>query len=255
MISGFEIIDVDPSNVEKEGFFCYMSKRTSPGYQQKLAWLKARFAEGMKLRILHETGGRNVGYIEYIPAEYAWRAVNAPGYMVIHCLWVVGKGKGKGYGSHLIQLCLEDARAQGKHGVVMVASDGTWLAKKDVFLKNGFEVVEKAPPSFDLLAYRFDDDPTPAFPTDWEARQARFGDGMSIIRTPQCPYIENAVAEVQRIAAEDGIQTNVVEMLSAAEVQATSPSPYGTFGIVLDGKLFSYHYLSRRDWDKLMKKD
>jgi len=251
----FEIIDVTADNVDKTGFFCYMSKRKSPGYQQKLAWLKGRFAEGMKLKMLHETGGRHVGYIEYIPAEYAWRAVHAPGYMVIHCLWVVGKGKGKGYGSHLIQLCRDDARAQGKHGVVMVASDGNWLAKKNIFVKNGFEAIEKAPPSFDLLVYRFDDDaPAPTFPTDWEARQAAFGDGMTIIRAPQCPYVENAVAGIQEIAQEEGIPVNVVKMHSAAEVQATSPSPYGIFGVVLDGKLFSYHYLTRRDWDKLMKK-
>jgi len=128
----YEIRTVDGSNIDESGFFCYMSKRKELGYKQKHEWLEARFAEGMKIKILHEHGGRDVAFIEYIPGGYAWRAVNAPGYMVIHCLWVVGKGKGKGYGNRLIKECLDDARAQKMRGVVMVTSDRVWLAGKDI---------------------------------------------------------------------------------------------------------------------------
>jgi len=247
----FDIITVDAENVERHGFFCYMSKRKSPGYTQKREWLAARFAEGLKLHMVHEFGGRTVGFIEYIPGEFAWRAVHAPGYLVIHCLWVVGKGKGKGYGSRLLQICLDDARAQNKHGVVMVASDGVWLAKKDIFLKHGFEEVAQAPPSFRLLVQRFDDAPLPTFPTDWEARQARFGAGLTVVRTPQCPYIEDATNTALQLAAEKGILSQVVTFQSAQELQENSPSPYGVFGIVLDGQLLAYHYLQRKDFDKL----
>ena len=249
----FEIITVDADNVERHGFFCYMSKRKAPGYTHKCAWLAARFAEGLKLHMVHEIGGRTVGFIEYIPGEFAWRAVHAPGYLVIHCLWVVGKGKGKGYGARLIQICLDDALAQGKHGVVMVASDGVWLAKKYIFMKHGFVEVAQAPPSFRLLAYRFDDAaPLPAFPTDWEARQARFGAGLTVIRTPQCPYIEDATNTALEFAAEKGIPAQVVTFQSAQELQENSPSPYGVFGIALDGKLLVYHYLQHKDFDKLL---
>ncbi len=248
----FELISVTAENVDKLGFFCYMSKRKAPGYSQKRDWLEARFAEGLRLLMIHETGGRMVGFIEYIPGEYAWRAVNAPNYMVIHCLWVVGKGKGKGYGRRLIEACLEDARAHGMHGVATVATDRVWMAKKDIFIKNGFEEVDQAPPSFHLLARRFDDAPTPTFPADWEARQARFGAGLTIVRTPQCPYIDDAVNGVAQIAEEKGIPTKIVELHSAQEVRELSPSPYGVFGIVLDGKLFAYHYLLPKDFDKLL---
>ena len=249
----YEIISVDADNVDQHGFFCYMSKRKAPGYNQKCAWLAERFAEGLKLHMVHEIGGRNVGFIEYIPGEFAWRAVHAPGYLVIHCLWVVGKGKGKGYGAHLIQICLDDARAQGKHGVVMVASDGVWLAKKDIFLQQGFVEVAQAAPSFRLLAYRFDDAaPLPTFPADWEARQARFGAGLTVIRTPQCPYIEDATNTALEFAAEKALPARVVTFQSAQELQENSPSPYGVFGIVLDSQLLTYHYLLRKDFDKLV---
>ena len=47
-----KIINVDAGNVGRHGFFCYMSKRKSPGYQRKLQWLEARFSEGMRIKLL-----------------------------------------------------------------------------------------------------------------------------------------------------------------------------------------------------------
>ena len=41
-----KIIQVTAGNIEQTGFFCYMSKRKSEGFRRKLAWFKARFAEG-----------------------------------------------------------------------------------------------------------------------------------------------------------------------------------------------------------------
>lgn len=86
-----EILDVAAGNVDQTGFFCFMSKKKSEGYQRKLRWLKERFAEGMSIKMLALP---QRGFIEYIPGEHAWRAVHADGYMLIHCLWVVGKSKG-----------------------------------------------------------------------------------------------------------------------------------------------------------------
>ncbi len=246
-----QIITVNTDNLDQHGFFCYMSKPKSPGYRQKREWLEARFAEGMVIKMIHEVDGRTVGFIEYIPGEYAWRAVHAPGYLVIHCLWVVGKGKGKGYGTRLINECLEDARRQGKQGVVMLASERVWLAGNDIFLQNGFVVVEHLPP-FSLLVKRFGDGPDPSLPADWEVRQARFGDGLTVVRSSQCPYIEDATVKAIDSARERGIPARVVDFQSAREVQQSSPSPYGVFGIILDGRLLSYHYLLPKDFDKLL---
>ncbi len=49
MPPSFEIIDVNPNNIDRTGFFCYMSKKKETGYKQKREWLEARFAEGLKL--------------------------------------------------------------------------------------------------------------------------------------------------------------------------------------------------------------
>lgn len=249
---GYDLITVGTGNVDKTGFFCYMSKRKEPGYMQKRAWLEERFAEGLTIKIIHEHGGRDTAFIEYIPGEYAWRAVYAPDYLVIHCLWVVGKGKGKGYGTALLDACLEDTRLRDKAGVVMVTSDHTWLAGSQVFIQNGFMEVGQAPPCFHLLVKNVRPGMVPSFPVDWVERQRAFGEGMTVVRTNQCPYNENAARGVVQLAGQRGIPARVVELTSAGEVQERAPCAYGTFAVVYDGRLFSYTYMCDADFVKNM---
>jgi L-amino acid N-acyltransferase YncA len=246
MNNSFEIRTVDAENVDEERFFCYKSKPKTEGYRRKLVWLRERFAEGMKLKIIYE-GKRSVGFIEYIPGEYAWRAVEAAGYMVVHCLWVVGKGKRKGYGSRLLEACVQDARELGMAGVVMVTSRGNWLAGEKLLLKNGFEAVDQAPPTFDLLVKRFGDAPQPAFPVNWEERLGRYGPGLTVVRTDQCPYIESVTQIIRDAGVEFGLQTQVVELASSREVQESAPSAYGVFNVVYDGELVTYHWIGEKD--------
>jgi hypothetical protein len=248
---GVEMVTVDASNVDKERFFCYKSKPKTEGYRRKLEWLRQRFAEGMVIKIIYE-GKRSVAFVEYIPGEYAWRAVEAPGYMVIHCLWVVGTGKKKGYATRLLQACIDDARATQMHGVAMVTSSGHWLTGKKVLLKSGFEEIDQAPPTFDLLVKRFEDAPMPHFAQNWEERLASYGPGITILRSDQCPYIEDATKIFLETAAERGIPARVVELETAKEVREVSPSPYGVFNVVYDGRLLSYHYLTNKGLIKVL---
>jgi ribosomal protein S18 acetylase RimI-like enzyme len=249
-MSDYRIVTVDSSNVEEQGFFCYKSKKKSEGYQNKLNWLRSRLAEGMVIKILYQ-GDRSVGFIEYTPAEYAWRVVHAPHHTVIHCLWVVGRGKGKGYGSRLLQECEVDARAADMQGIVMVSSKSVWLAGKGVFLKNGFERIAQAPPTFDLLVKPLRDGPSPSLPDDWTARAAAFGSGMTVLYTDQCPYIPDAVRQAREAFETRGIETRAIKLESSEEVQQRAPSAYGVFNVVYNGELFSYHYLGKREIARL----
>ncbi len=252
MKNKYEIKTVDASNMDETGFFCYMSKRKEAGYKQKHDWLEARFAEGMKIKILHENGTRDTAFIEYIPGEYAWRAVHSKGYMFIHCLWVVGKGKGKGYGNTLIEECIKDARAQRMKGVAILTSDRTWLVGREIFERNGFAEVDSAPPSFHLMATSFKSKCEAGLPQNWEERARAFGSGLTVTRTAQCPYLENATNAVLDYAKERNIKAKEVEFKTAQEVQEQAPSAYGVFGTVLDGKFLAYTYLLPKDFEKLM---
>jgi len=244
------IIDVNADNVARTGFFCYMSKKKAPGYGLKSDWLKKRFDEGLRIKML-ELPER--GFIEYLPAEFAWRAIEAKGFMAIHCLWVVGKSKGKGYGKILLDACLEDAERAGKNGVVMVASEGTWLVGKRVLEKAGFECVDTAPPSFSLMVKSFGKASKPRFSGDWEKKAVLFGKGLTVIRTGQCPYIEDAANMAVETAGKAKVKSRVVRLESAAEIREKSPSAYGTFGLVFNGKLISYSYMLEKDLLPLLK--
>jgi len=239
------LVDVNQENVSEKGFFCYMSKKKTEGYQRKLRWLKDRFSEGMKLKMLDlEQGGR--GFIEYIPGEFAWRAVNAKGYVFIHCIWVAGKSKGKGYGSLLLDECIRDAKEAGMNGVAMVTSERNWLVKKKFPLRNGFESVAQHPP-FELMVKRFNGVAPPSLSGDFEKKLKALGKDLTIIRSDQCPYIDAAVKAAFEAGKELGTKTHVVELKSAEDIRRLSPSPYGVFHIVYDGKLLSYHPIGKKD--------
>lgn len=239
-----KLIDVSAENVAEKGFFCYMSKAESEGYKKKLRWLKARFREGLRIK-MYELPQR--GFIEYIPGEYAWRTVDAEGYMFIHCLWVVGKSKGQGLGSRLLKSCIKEAREAGMHGVAMLTSEGNWLASGKLLLQHGFKSVAQAPPSFNLMAIKFDDAPLPRILNDWEEKAKRCASGFTVFRSDQCPYLEDAVATVLKITERLGSACRVVELKTAEEVRNFSPSPYGVYSLVYDGKILSHHYLLEKD--------
>ncbi len=243
------LIDVHAENVENTGFFCMMSKKKSEGYQNKLAWLRARFAEGLRIKMLDlAAGGR--GFIEYIPGEYAWRPVFADNYTFIHCIWVAGQSKGKGYGDLLLDECLRDARAGSMRGVAILTSEAVWLVGKRFLLKHGFQPVDQAPPSFHLLVKQFEPGLLPSLPHDWDERSGRYGAGLTVVQTDQCPYIPDATRAVLEVAEARGLAARVVGLSSSQQVRECAPSPYGVFQIVYDGRLLSYHYLLPKDLEK-----
>jgi GNAT superfamily N-acetyltransferase len=239
-----KIIDVTAENVAAKGFFCYMSKPKAGGYQRKLNWLKGRFAEGMRIK-MYELPQR--GFIEYIPGEYAWRTVDAKGYMFIHCLWVVGKSKGQGLGGRLLKECIKDAREAGMHGVAMLTSEGNWLAGKELLLQHGFKLVAQAPPAFNLMVMQFDGASPPVLLNNWERKAEQFSHGLTVFRSDQCPYIDDAVKTVWDTTKRLDIESRVVELKSPEDVRNLSPSPYGVFSIVYNGRLLSPHYLLEKE--------
>lgn len=245
MENKIKLIDVNADNVSETGFFCYMSKRQTEGWQRKLKWLKERFAEGMRIKLLNLP---QRGFIEYLPGEFAWRSVNAKGYMFIHCLWIVGQSKGKGLATLLLNECIKDAKKSGMKGVAMVTSERDWLVKKRFLSRQGFESVDKAPPTFELMVKRFDDDaPSLSFTGDWKKKISRYGKGLTVFRSDQCPYIDNYVKGVKEKAKELRIKCQVVELNSCQDVRNLAPSPFGVFSIVYEGNLLAYHGLAKKE--------
>ncbi|WP_449539659.1 GNAT family N-acetyltransferase [Ferdinandcohnia sp. Marseille-Q9671] len=246
-----KLVELDTEILEGIGSFCLRSKKKSGGYIKKNKWLHQRFEEGLKYIQLME-GDKQVGFIEYTEAEYSSRVVHAEEYLVIHCLWV--SETGRGYGTKLITKCLQDARRKGKQGVVVVTNPRTsWTPSKDIFFKNDFTLVDTAPFHFELLVYQFDHSkPLPSFPTNWEERLVRF-EGLTILRSFQCPYVEVATENIMAAADKLGLEITIIDFNNREELMETSPTPYGIFSVVFKGELISFHRLTVHSVMKRLK--
>ena len=241
-MSEVEIIDTNADNICNYGFCAYKNIKQE-GYKRKTDWLKQRFPEGMRFKVLHSTTKGDVGIIEYIPGEYTWRAIEASGYMVIHCILnIYHKYRNEGYGSLLLNECFQDAKKQNMLGVAAVTSKGPWMAGKDLFLKNGLEVADEYPPHFELLVKKFKNAASPKFKKDYDKKLSQYDQGLTIIHSDQCPYVVKAINEIGETINEYGISANFIELKDCADAQNT-PTPYGIFSIIYNGKLLIDHGL------------
>ncbi|MFC1955001.1 YoaP domain-containing protein [Chloroflexota bacterium] len=251
-----EIIDTDTDNILEYGVCGYKDIKRA-GYLEKIEWLKNRFPEGMKIKTLYSAKDGTQGMIEYIPGEYCWRPVEASGYMFIHCIFSGFKNtyKGKGYGSLLLDECLDDAKRRDLHGVAVVTRKGPFMAGKELFVKNGFEAVDKAPPDFELLVKKFKKSaPAPKFKGEWEERLSQYGKDLTIIRADQCPYTVKNVNEIRETAEKKySIKPNIISLENSGEAQ-NSPCAFGTFCIIYRGKVIAYHPISETRFANIMNK-
>lgn len=244
------IIELNHDNLELQGGFCRRSQAKSIGFKNKNSWLADQMHEGLKYIKLMEDG-KQAGFIEYTTSESSSRAVYADNYLVIHCLWV--SINGKGYGSLLINKCIEDARQQNKNGVVVVTHQETsWTPSRDIYLKHGFSFVHEGPYGFELYVHKLVDAPNPYFPDDWEARLMRTNE-LIIYRTNQCPFVEIATENVIEGAAKLGLEVKIIAMKNRAELMELSPTPYGIFGVTYNGELVTFHRLTVHSVVKRLK--
>ncbi|MEC0182814.1 GNAT family N-acetyltransferase [Paenibacillus peoriae] len=237
------------NQIREDGCYCMRSMQKAPGYVQKLNWTENEFSQGLTY-IQIRKDNKPAGFIEYARGEQAWRAVHADGYLVIHCLWMGITGLG--LGSQLIQRCIEDAVRLGKKGVAVITNtDTSWAPGPDIFLKNGFQHVEDGPYSFQLYVYKLNSDHSdPYFPNNWTQRLERFSEGLTILRTHQCPYLEIAAQNVIEAAESVGIQPEIMYIHDRPQLMELSPTPYGVFHVIYKGELISYHRLTPRSFAK-----
>ncbi len=228
-----KLITLTESALEKVQMFCGHSPTYRRGYDSKMEWMRARLREGMRYTLLR-VNGCNAGMVEYVPGEYAWRGVDAKGYLFIHCFWVIGKNRGHGYGRQLLDACLEDAK--GTNGVVVMVSKMHWLPTPKLFLKNRFELADSAPP-FDLLVKRFNPDaPLPCFKRPVQKAPP----GLTLYHSDQCPYTQNVSDITAKVGEQLKIPVNIIHVDSARAVQE-SPCLYGTLAYFYNGELLTYH--------------
>ncbi len=251
----YRIIDLDENNIDQYDLFCCKSKKDGQGYQNKVRWVKERFAEGLHLKLLmirEEKGFTSRGFIEYIPGEYTWRGIDAENYMVIHCIWVVGRNKRKGYGTKLLEECLTDAKEM--NGVAVVTTKRTWLPKDKLFLKHGFEKADTLL-DYNLYVKRFSKNaPLPKFNPIPQMWLERYKTGITILKSDQCPYTSDMVEAVVEVAEQSNIPVRIKQITNCSSAQS-NVHPYGTFCVLSNGKELTYHYETRKKIIQLLEEN
>ncbi len=247
-----EIIDLTPENITEYGVCGYKDIKKQLELRRKVDWFHTYYPKGLRIKIVFSKTGGYQGMLEYIPGKYAHRPVDAKEYMFIHCIWVGFKNeyKGRGYASSLIDACIKDAKSMHLKGVAVVTREGPFMARKDVFLKKGFVVVDKVKPDFELLALKFDQNA--ASPKFNHLTTEHYNKGLTIIRSPQCPYSVKNVEAIVKTAQKMNLQVNLVDLKDANAVQQ-SPCAFGTFCIIYNGEVISHHPISNTRFENIMK--
>ncbi|MCI1780130.1 MAG: N-acetyltransferase [Bacteroidales bacterium] len=233
-------ITLNKDNIDDEHICCAISDaKCRAGYELKKDWLKKEFDNGYVFRRIDT---RAKVFLEYGPAEKGWVPVDAPNYLLLNCFWVAGRYKGHGYAKELLRLVLEDARIQGRDGLVTVAgikkfhfmSDAKWL------LRQGFEDVEELPSGFCLLVKKINE----------EAADPKFGEsvkdfnnveknGITVYYSNRCPFTEYHVRKsLVETAEKRQIPLKIIKLKTMEQAQA-APTPATIFSLFYNGKFIT----------------
>ncbi|MBQ7223218.1 MAG: YoaP domain-containing protein [Erysipelotrichaceae bacterium] len=248
-----EYIRVTADNIDKEHICCAISNDRDVQVASKKAWLKDRFSEGL---VFLKSTERGKCFIEYLPAENAWNPIEAAGYMYIDCLWVAGSLKGHGYGGDLLEACIADSKAQGKHGLCILSSEKKkpFLADPKFLKHEGFEVADEADNGIQLWYLPF-------FPS---AEKPRFREcarhphikekGYVLYYTSQCPFNARYVPVLQTTAEREGVAFKAIHITDRKTAQ-NAPTPVTTYALFLDGEYVTNEQMNEARFLKLLAKE
>lgn len=255
-MTDIKIVDLTPENIADYGVCGYKDTKKHLELRKKIDWFKEYYPKGLRIKALLSEKGGYQGMLEYIPGKFAHRPVDAEGYMFIHCVFVGFKKefKGKGYASSLIDECIKEAKEQNMQGVAVVTRKGSFMAKKDIFVKKGFVEVDKAEPDFQLLALKFSQTAVNPKFKDLNSNLEDYKEGLFVLRSVQCPYTEKNVNAILDSAENKfGLKANLVDLQDADAVQ-NSPCAFGSFCIIDNNEIISHHPISSTRFENIMKK-
>lgn len=249
-INDFSLVTVKPENLESEHICCAMSdKKSAAGVANKKAMMSLLFDRGYRFKKIDVRGKV---FIEYMPAEIALRPVIAPGYWFIQCLWVSGKYKGQGFSRMLLEECLEEAK--GSNGIAVVTSNKPFLTEKKFFLHHGFEVVDTAPPHFELLVRKYRDTPDPKFAQAAKDNSTTATEEVYIEYSDQCPFTEYYVALLERISSALGLSIKIKKLVDPSDIQL-AVSAYATFSLFLKGAFVTHVIPTENQFNKMLQEN
>ena len=247
-----EYIRLTKENLAEENICCAISNNNDVQVASKKAWLAGRFEEGLTFIKSTERGKC---FIEYIPAENAWVPIEAGGYTFIDCLWVSGSFKGHGYSNDLLNMCIDDCKAQGRKGlcILSTAKKKPFLADPKYLKYKGFKVGDEADNGVQLWYLPFSDDAdVPKFREC--AKHPHIDEpGYVLYYTSQCPFNAKYVPILEQTAAENDVRFKAIQ-ITTKEAAQSAPTPITTYALFCDGKYISNEQMNDKKFLKLIGK-
>lgn len=245
-----EYIKLTLDNLEKEHICCAISNNKDIQVASKKAWLEQRIKDGL---VFLKSTERGKCFIEYIPAENAWFPIEANGYMHVNCFWVSGSFKGHGYANDLLNACISDAKAQGKHGITVISSPKKipFLSDPKYLAYKGFKVADTAKPNFTLTYLPFDENaPVPKFKNS--VKQPHVDkQGFVVYYTHGCPFTAKYVPIVEQTAKDKGIPFESV-LLDSKEKAQNAPMAWTNYAVFYNGEYITNEILNEKKFLELV---
>ena len=237
-----EYIKLTLDNLEKEHICCAISNNKDIQVASKKAWL-----------VFLKSTERGKCFIEYIPAENAWFPIEANDYMHVNCFWVSGSFKGHGYANDLLNACISDAKAQGKHGITVISSPKKipFLSDPKYLAYKGFKVADTANPNFTLMYLPFGESaPMPKFKNS--VKQPHVDkQGFVVYYTHGCPFTAKYVPIVEQTAKDKGIPFESV-LLDSKEKAQNAPMAWTNYAVFYNGEYITNEILNEKKFLELV---
>jgi GNAT superfamily N-acetyltransferase len=246
-------LKLSPENIAEQHICCAFSdKKAQAGYQGKKDWLMREYGHGYTFEKLDERGKV---FIEYVPLEHSWLPIDGKNFMVINCFWVSGKFKKQGHGKELLARCIAAAKEKGMDGIIAVSSDKKrpFMSDPKFFKKQGFEVVDEAPPFFQLYGMRFSEEVAfPQFKPTAKLGRCDDSEGISVYFSDTCPFTDYYIRQhLVNYGKEKGVAVHLHHIGSQADGHAM-PIPWIINSIFYNGELVTLEIKADRHLDKLI---
>lgn len=140
-------------------------------------------------------------------------------------------------------------------GVAVVSSTKIkpFLTDKKFYLHYGFEVVDSAPPYFELLVLKFNKNTkNPHFTDNAKSATCSNKKGFTFIYSNQCPFMEEYAGLLSEVSKSKKISLKIKKLENYKEAQQIG-SPFGTLGIYYNGEFKTHELLSEKKFEKFIK--
>lgn len=245
-----DFLDLNPANLEQEHLCCALAGKQAEGVARKKEFLAKGMKGGMIFRKLNVRGKV---FIEYAPSEAAFRPVEAPGYLVIHCLWVSGRFKAQGWGRELLLSCQKEVGS--RNGIVAVTGRQSWLTSTDFYLRHGFECIQTTAHGFDLVCFKTKKNAAdPKFASAAARGRVRQNEGVHFEFVYQCPFVPSCLRNMSSAAQELGLPVSSRQFRTPKSVRRAG-SPFGTFGVFLFGDFLTHKMMTKEHFLRLLEKN